>query len=95
MGSLRLRFSRARVLTIEHPQYIPPRAEMGQCLVVWERGDPARVPPKLARFLATALGVRPLDPSQVREVEAPYHLAPGYVHRIGFVLVPGGIGACR
>ena len=44
---------RARVLTIEHPQYIPPRAEMGQCLVVWERGDPARVPPKLARFLAT------------------------------------------
>ena len=95
VGSLRLRFPRARVLTIEHPQYIPPRAEMGQCLVVWERGDPARVPPKLARFLATALGVRPLDPSQVRVVEAPYHLAPGYVHRIGFVLVPGGIGACR
>ena len=73
----------------------PPREGEGQCLVVWERGDPTRVPPKLARFLKTALGVRPFDPSEVRVAEAPYRLAPGYVRRIGFVLVPGGVGACR
>jgi hypothetical protein len=95
VGSLRLRFPRARVLTLEHPQYVPPREGEGQCLVVWERGDPARVPPKLARFLKTALGVRPFDPSEVRVAEAPYRLAPGYIRRIGFVLVPGGVGACR
>ena len=83
------------MLTLELPQYVPPREADGQCLVVWERGDPTRLPSHLARFLKTALGARPPDASEVRVAEAPYHGAPDHRHRIGFVLVPGGLGACR
>jgi 4-amino-4-deoxy-L-arabinose transferase-like glycosyltransferase len=95
VGNLRFRFPRARVLSLEHPQYVPPREGKGQCLVVWERGDPTRVPEGVARFLKVVLDARPPEVVAVRTIEAPYHYSSGHRRQIGYLLISDGIGACR
>jgi 4-amino-4-deoxy-L-arabinose transferase-like glycosyltransferase len=94
-GSLRFRFPRARILTLEQPQYVPPREGKGQCLVVWERGDPARVPENVERFLKTVLDARAPQAAPIRAVEAPYHYTVGHRRQIGYIFIPDGLGACR
>src|SRR5262249_32699383 len=93
-ASLRFRFPKARTLSLEHPQYVPPRDGRGQCLVVWEHGDPARVPENVERFLKTTLDARPPQAAPIGAVEAQYRYLSRYP-RVGYILLPDGLGACR
>ncbi len=95
-GGLRLRFPDSRVVSLEHPYYVPPATGGGQCLIAWEKGDPAKgVPPDLERELAAALDAHVSENASVQTVEAPYHFAPAHTRRVNFVLLRNGLGRCR
>ena len=94
-GSLRIRFPDSRVISLEHPYYVPLASGSGQCLVVEEKGDATRIGPDIQEELATALDARLTGAEPVETAEAPYHWAPGHVRRIHFILLPEGLGQCR
>jgi 4-amino-4-deoxy-L-arabinose transferase-like glycosyltransferase len=91
-GNLRLRFPAARVIRLTNPDYLPPRAGAGQCLVVWEDGlgDPAA----LLGWIRARLGTD-VDGEAVRAVSVPYHHARALRLRVVYVLLPAGRGDCR
>ena len=66
-GNLAVRFPDSRVLHTEYPDFEPPRAGDGQCLLVWDRQrgdrDPVAMPADL-RALADGLGVPLAGPSR-------------------------------
>jgi 4-amino-4-deoxy-L-arabinose transferase-like glycosyltransferase len=89
-GNLRLRFPDSRVIRLANPDYLPPTAGGGQCLVVWE--EPVDRSALLA-WVASALDAR-LDDEPVRTVAARYHHARERTLRVGYVLLPAGRGRC-
>jgi 4-amino-4-deoxy-L-arabinose transferase-like glycosyltransferase len=91
-GNLRLRFPAARVVRLTNPDYLPPRAGEGQCLVVWEEG--LGNPAALLAWMRARLGVD-VEGEAVRTVWVPYHHARALALHVGYVFLPAGRGDCR
>jgi lipopolysaccharide core galacturonosyltransferase RgtB len=95
-GNLRLTFPHARVLTPELTTGLQGIArETGQCLVVWDGNNRQPLPEPLQQFLEKEL-----------QAQLPRGYVPGYaeaglrhsherVFRLGFLLLPAGLGKCR
>jgi lipopolysaccharide core galacturonosyltransferase RgtB len=95
-GNLRLTFPNARVLTPELTTGLQVAArETAQCLVVWDGNKGQALPEPLQRFLEKDL-----------RAQLPSGHVPGYaeawlrhshqrVFRLGFLLLPAGLGECR
>ncbi len=94
-GNLKLRFPASRVIGIATRDYVPARRGDGQCLVVWEKERSETVPPELREWLAAVLGAPLPGDAPVRVAEARYDFARRQVHRVRYVLLPGGAGRCR
>jgi dolichyl-phosphate-mannose-protein mannosyltransferase len=95
-GNLRLVHPTSRVVTPDilvglrvHPQ------PTGQCLVVWdgEHGQP--MPQPLRRFLEETLHTGSLSDQAPHYIEAQLQHAQQQAFRVGFLLVPDGLGDCR
>jgi 4-amino-4-deoxy-L-arabinose transferase-like glycosyltransferase len=94
-GNLRLALPRARVLSLESPYYLPPRAGgAGQCLVAWERGARGALPADLREFLAARLDVRLTGAETPAVVEGTFRHTRDHRRAVGYVLLPGA-GSCR
>jgi 4-amino-4-deoxy-L-arabinose transferase-like glycosyltransferase len=91
-GNLRLRFPDSRVIRLANPDYVPPAASGGQCLVVWE--EPAANHPTFLAWVASVLDAR-VDDEPVRTVSARYHYARERTLRVSYILLPDGRGRCR
>jgi hypothetical protein len=95
-GNLRLQLPGTRVLSVESPYYVPPAVGPGgQCLLVWERGRFARVPPDLRELLARALGGQVDEAAPPTMIEARVRHATTRTRRVAYVLLPEGTGRCR
>jgi len=100
-GNLAVRFPYSRVLHTEYPDFQPPAASPGQCLLVWdrhrgERGSPdASGPPEDVQRLAGTLGVAPTGSERIGIVDAPFLFDRRRVRRVQYVLFPDGVGPCR
>jgi 4-amino-4-deoxy-L-arabinose transferase-like glycosyltransferase len=95
-GNLRLLFPTSRVVTPDiraglrvHPQ------PTGQCLVVWDGDHGQPVPLPLRRFLEETLHAPSLSDYVPHYIEAQLQHSRQQVYRIGFWLVPDGLGDCR
>jgi hypothetical protein len=97
-GNLRVRFPDSRVLHVEYPDFRPPAAASGQCLLVWDRrlgrNTAAAVPDDL-RALAAATGIRLSGGEPVRVLVVPFRHDPRHVRRVHFVLLTQGEAGCR
>jgi hypothetical protein len=91
-GNLRLRFPDSRVIRLSNPDYLPPAASQGQCLVVWEEPDHDRS--KLVSWVASALGAG-VEAESPRRITAPYHHSRGHSLQVSYILMPTGRGNCR
>jgi 4-amino-4-deoxy-L-arabinose transferase-like glycosyltransferase len=95
-GNLRLLFPTARVVTpdIRAGLHVHPQAT-GQCLVVWDGGHRQPIPPALRRFLEETLHVWSFGDDAPHYIEAQLQHAQQQVFRVGFWLIPDGLGDCR
>lgn len=95
-GNFRRWFPDSRILSTKYPYFAPPLrddGEVGQCLLIWER-DAGAAPPGALLELAAKIGVSPAD-LPVRMAEAPMIRGPDRPFRIGYALLPAGVGDCR
>jgi 4-amino-4-deoxy-L-arabinose transferase-like glycosyltransferase len=95
-GNLRLLFPTSRVVTPDiraglgvHPQ------PTGQCLVVWDGDHAQPIPLPLRRFLEETLHARHLSDYAPHFVTAQLQHSQRQIFRIGFWLLPDGLGDCR
>ena len=100
-GNLAVRFPDSRVLHTEYPDFRPPGALDGQCLLVWDRQRGARedrdtpeMPDDLRAFAAT-LRVRLRGTEPVGVLEAPFRFDRVHVRRVYYILIAQGQGWCR
>ena len=94
-GNLRLRFPRARVVTLRYADFVPPRSGTdGQCLVVWkaDKGDGPLA--TIAERVLPGLGAG-VEGLPVRHLDAPLYGSAGRTARLGYVLIAEGAGDCR
>jgi hypothetical protein len=95
-GNLRLTFPDARVLTPELTIGLQATArESGQCLVVWDGNDIQPLPEHLHRFLEKELQAQALGNVVPGYAEAWLKHSHQRVFRLGFLLLPEGLGECR
>jgi hypothetical protein len=97
-GNLRLAFPEARVVSLEAPDYLPPRAAGsagGECLVAWDRDGGAGVPELLRAWLEARFGAQLSASLPVATVTVPPRHAPGPQYRAFYVRLPQGAGRCR
>jgi 4-amino-4-deoxy-L-arabinose transferase-like glycosyltransferase len=95
-GNLRLVFPTSRVVTpdIRAGLHVYPQPT-GQCLVVWESDDQQHLPPPLRQFLEETLHAWSVSDHVPHYIEAQLQYSHQQVFRIGFLLVPDGLGDCR
>jgi hypothetical protein len=97
-GNLRLAFPSSRVASLETPDYLPAPvtgADVGECLVVWDRGPGDAVPDDVGAWLRARLDLESSLPPRIGRVTAPYRHAPLLEYRAFFVRLPEGAGRCR
>jgi lipopolysaccharide core galacturonosyltransferase RgtB len=95
-GNLRLMFPHARVLTPELTIGLQVAThEAGQCLVVWDGSDIQPLPDPLQQFLEKELQVQLPGSQAPSYAEAWLRHSHQRVFRLGFLLVPAGLGGCR
>lgn len=102
-GNLRSRFPRARVLAARYPLFRPAAAQNGdgQCLVVWNGVNGARLPPRLGALARHAHGIT-IDesaPPFALELALP-HSGTAWTRRrtlaLFYLMLPAGAaGTCR
>ena len=95
-GNLRLTFPHARVLTPELTVGLQVAArQTGQCLVVWDGNDRQPLPEPLQQFLEKELQARAPSGDVPGYAEAWLRHSHQRVFRLGFLLLPAGLGECR
>jgi len=94
-GNLRLRFPGSRIVRLTNPDYVPPGAGGGQCLIVWEKAPRDAVPKDLAEWTARVLGVTLTGRDPIRVAEARYRFSTEQTLRVHYLLLPEGAGRCQ
>jgi lipopolysaccharide core galacturonosyltransferase RgtB len=95
-GNLRLTFPHARVLTPELTTGLQVAArETGQCLVVWDGNNKQPLPEPLQQFLEKELQAQLPGSQAPSYAEARLRHSHQRVFRLGFLLLPAGLGECR
>jgi hypothetical protein len=94
-GNLRLRFPRARIITMQYPFYVPPLSnDAAQCLVVWNTKRSEPIPAMMVEFMKTRLEYNLAGSEPIRYVTAENRMNHRRL-RLGYLFLPDGAGKCR